>query len=150
MFRGVHHISMDSKGRTALPARQRERLMAVCGGQLVATIDLDSHCLAVYPLHVWEELERQIQALPNSASHKRVKRLLIGYASDLEFDGNGRVLMPASLREYAELGNKLVLIGQGNKFELWSEANWATEQEESMADLKTDVSRSAEFLSIPL
>ena len=137
MFRGVSHISMDAKGRLALPAKHRERLLAECGGQLVATIDTQSPCLLIYPLPTWETLEQEIQDLPAmKPAVRRFQRLLIGYASDLEFDASGRVLLPQSLREYASLEKKLVLVGQGKKMELWDEAAWCAErdklQEESM------------------
>ena len=137
MFRGVSHISMDAKGRLALPAKHRERLLAECGGQLVATIDTQSPCLLIYPLPTWETLEQEIQDLPAmKPAVRRFQRLLIGYASDLEFDASGRVVLPQSLREYASLEKKLVLVGQGKKMELWDEAAWCAErdklQEESM------------------
>lgn len=125
MFRGVSHISMDAKGRLAMPAKHRERLLSDCAGQLVATIDIQSPCLLIYPLPAWETLEREIQDLPSlKPAVRRIQRLMIGYASDLEFDGSGRVLLPQSLREYASLQKKLVLVGQGKKFELWDEAAW--------------------------
>ena len=64
MFRGVHHINMDAKGRIAVPARQRESLMAQCLGEVVVTIDTQASCLALYPLSVWDDIQEQIQALP--------------------------------------------------------------------------------------
>ena len=130
MFRGVHHLSVDPKGRLALPSRQRERLQVLCAGQLVATIDTQSRCLLLYPLPVWEELERQIQQLPTlNPAVRRFQRLLIGYASDVECDGSGRLLMPPSLREYAGLDKRAVLVGQGNKMELWDEDTWVGERD---------------------
>ena len=130
MFRGVHHLSVDVKGRLTLPARHRERLDTLCAGHLVATIDTQSRCLLVYPLPTWEELERQIQALPAlNPAVRRFQRLLIGYASDIECDGNGRLLLPPSLRDYAGLDKKAVLVGQGNKMELWDENKWMNERD---------------------
>lgn len=139
MFRGVSHIAMDAKGRLALPAKHREKLLADCAGQLVATIDTQSPCLLIYPLPTWEIIERDIQDLPAmNPAVRRFQRLLIGYASDLEFDSSGRVLLPQSLRDYASLEKKLVLVGQGKKMELWDEAAWLLERdkllEESMGD----------------
>lgn len=130
MFRGVHHISVDAKGRMAMPARHRERLQDSCDGHLVATIDTQSHCLLVYPLPTWEEIEQDIQELPSmNPAIRRFQRLLIGYASDLEFDANGRVLLPQALREYAHLDKRAVLVGQGRKLELWDEQNWMAERD---------------------
>lgn len=130
MFRGVHHLSIDAKGRLAMPARQRERLQVLCGGQLVATIDAQSRCLLVYPLPTWEALEREIQQLPTlNPVVRRFQRLLIGYASDIECDTSGRLLVPPSLREYAGLDKRAVLVGQGNKLELWDEDTWLAERD---------------------
>jgi len=104
MFRGVQHINMDAKGRLAMPARQREPLLSQCEGALVATIDTQSRCLFIYPLPEWEQIEKEIQELPAlKPAVKRFQRLVLGYATDLELDGNGRLLLPAPLREYAQL-----------------------------------------------
>ena len=130
MFRGVHHLSIDAKGRLAMPARQRDRLQSLSAGQVVATIDAQSRCLLIYPLPTWEELEREIQKLPTlDPAVRRFQRLLIGYASDLEFDASGRVLLPPALREYAALDKRAVLVGQGNKMELWDEDTWLAERD---------------------
>ncbi len=132
MFRGVQHINMDAKGRLAMPARQREPLLSECGGQIVVTIDTQSACLVIYPLPEWERIEKDIQNLPAlKPAVKRFQRLMLGYATDLELDGNGRLLLPQPLREYAQLDKKLVLVGQGNKLELWSEALWLAERDQA-------------------
>ena len=129
MFRGVHHLSIDAKGRLAMPARHRERAHALSAGQLIATIDAQSRCLLVYPLNTWEELEKEIQQLPTlNPVVRRFQRLVIGYATELECDANGRVLIPPALREYAVLDKRAVLVGQGNKMELWDEDTWLAER----------------------
>ena len=151
MFRGVSHISMDAKGRLALPARHREKLLADCAGQLVATIDLQSPCLLIYPLPTWETIEQEIQELPSlKPAVRRIQRLLIGYASELEFDGSGRVLLPQSLREYASLQKKLVLVGQGKKMELWDEAAWLAERAKMLQESKDDGAIPEELMSLSL
>ncbi len=128
MFRGVQHINMDAKGRLAMPSRQREPLLADCAGNIVVTIDTQSTCLVIYPLPEWERVEKDIQGLPAmKPAVKRFQRLVLGYATDLELDNNGRVSIPPSLREYAKLDKKVVLAGQGNKLELWSEPLWLEE-----------------------
>jgi MraZ protein len=130
VFRGVHHLSIDAKGRLAMPARQRERLQSLCDGELVATIDTQSRCLLLYPLPVWEELQTQIQQLPTlDPVVRRFQRLLIGYASDLECDASGRMLVPPALRDYARLDKRAVLVGQGHKMELWDEDTWLAERD---------------------
>ena len=135
MFRGVQHINMDAKGRLAMPARQREPLVSQSSGQLVVTIDTQSTCLVIYPLPEWERIEKDIQNLPAlKPAVKRFQRLMLGYATDLELDGNGRLLLPPALRDYAQLEKKLVLVGQGNKLELWSEDLWLAERDQALRD----------------
>lgn len=125
MFRGFHEISLDAKGRLVIPARYRDLLKEHCNGQLVATIDIRDTCLRMYPLPVWEELESQLEKLPSTnPGVRRIQRLILGYASDVEMDGSGRVLLPPALRKYAGLERDLVLVGQGKKLELWSEEQW--------------------------
>ena len=114
MFRGVSTLSLDAKGRMAMPAKYRERLVDLCEGQLVVTVDRD--CLLLYPLPQWEEIERKLVRLPTlNAQARRLQRLLIGHATECELDGNGRILLPTPLREFARLEKRVVLIGQGKK-----------------------------------
>ncbi|MCK5396532.1 MAG: division/cell wall cluster transcriptional repressor MraZ [Gammaproteobacteria bacterium] len=137
-FRGINNIAVDAKGRMALPARYRERLLEACGGRLIVTVDQD-HCLLVYPLPEWEIIEEKLNNLPSLNKQSRLlQRLLIGHATDLEMDGQGRILLPAMLREYAGLKKKAVLIGQGKKLEIWDEDTWAESQEEWVAAVKAD------------
>lgn len=151
MFRGVQHINMDAKGRLAFPARQREPLLAEFGGRIVATIDTQSTCLLIYPLPVWNEIQDEIQELPAlNPAVRRFQRLLIGYATDMELDNNGRVLMPSPLREYAGLEKKLVLVGQGKKLELWAEQLWLAERDKWLADSRKDGALPDEMLSLAL
>ena len=151
MFRGVQHINMDAKGRLAMPARQREPLLSECGGKVVVTIDTQSTCLAIYPLPEWERIERDIQNLPAlKPAVKRFQRLMLGYATDLELDGSGRMLLPPPLREYARLDKKLVLVGQGNKLELWSEALWVAEREQALLDSGAEAELPEELMSLTL
>jgi MraZ protein len=142
---------MDAKGRLAMPARQREPLLSECGGQVVVTIDTQSACLAIYPLPEWERIEREIQNLPAlKPAVKRFQRLMLGYATDLELDGNGRMLLPQSLREYASLDKKVVLVGQGNKLELWSENLWLAERDQALQDSGPGAELPEELMSLTL
>jgi MraZ protein len=142
---------MDSKGRLAMPARQREPLLSECGGKVVVTIDTQSSCLAIYPLPEWERIERDIQGLPAlKPAVKRFQRLMLGYATDLELDGNGRMLLPQPLREYARLDKKLVLVGQGNKLELWSESLWQAERDQALLDSGPEAELPEELMSLTL
>ena len=151
MFRGVQHINMDAKGRFAMPARQREPLLSECEGQMVATIDTQSKCLVLYPLPEWEDLEAQIKALPNlKPAVKKFQRLVLGYAAELQLDANGRTLLPQSLRDYAQLEKKIVLVGQGDKLELWSEELWLEERDQALADVAGDGELPDELMSLSL
>jgi MraZ protein len=137
-FRGINNISVDAKGRMAMPARFRERLQESCGGRLVVTVDRDG-CLLVYPLPEWEIVEEQLNALPTFNKQTRfLQRLIIGYATELEMDGQGRILLSSMLREYAGLKKKAILIGQGKKFEIWDEDSWNENQEEWLTEARAD------------
>lgn len=115
----------------AMPARHRERLIERSEGKLVVTIDTDERCLLIYPLPEWELIEAKLDALPSfNTQARRVQRLLIGHATDTEMDSNGRILLPPPLRQYAGLEKKVVLIGQGKKFELWDEGHWNASREQ--------------------
>ena len=119
-----------------LPARYRESLSQICNSQLVVTIDPDQHCLLIYPLNEWEIVEEKINALPGfNKMVKRIQRKLIGYATEVEVKESGRILLTAPLRTYAKLEKKVVLIGQGNKFELWDEQLW---EQHCMEDVEDD------------
>ena len=151
MFRGVQHINMDAKGRLAMPARQREPLLDRCEGQIVVTIDTQASCLAIYPLPEWERIEQDIQGLPAlNPAVKRFQRLVLGYATDVELDGNGRMLLPQPLRDYARLDKKLVLVGQGNKLELWSEDLWLAEREQALLESGPETELPDELMSLTL
>lgn len=113
---------MDSKGRVAIPARYRDSEGLA---RMVLTIDTQETCLLLYPEEKWQVIEDNLQKLPGfNASARRIQRLLIGHATDVEPDGNGRLLIPPLLRDYAKLEKKVVMIGQGNKFEIWDDDLW--------------------------
>ncbi|MFO7787857.1 cell division/cell wall cluster transcriptional repressor MraZ [Halovibrio salipaludis] len=134
-FLGSHAINMDAKGRLAIPARVREDLETLCGGRIVLTAHTEERCLLVYPEPQWEEILPKIEALPSfNKAVRRTQRLLIGYATPLELDGAGRILVPQPLRDYAGLEKKLYLVGQGRKLELWSEERWMAWLEEDDGD----------------
>jgi len=125
MFRGAAKVTLDDKGRMVLPTRYRERLLERSGGQLVLTVDRDGECLLLYPLSDWEQVERRLMELPTlHAQSRRLQRLMVGHATDLSLDGHGRMLLPQELREFAGLDRHAMLIGQGNRCELWDETRW--------------------------
>jgi MraZ protein len=135
LFRGVTELNLDAKGRMAMPTRYRERLIERSEGRLVITIDTEERCLLIYPQPEWEVIEQKLDALPSFNSQaRRVQRLLMGHATDVEMDGNGRLLLPPPLRQYANLDKQVVLIGQGKKFELWDAELWNAQRDNWLAD----------------
>ncbi|MAK92655.1 MAG: cell division/cell wall cluster transcriptional repressor MraZ [Oleibacter sp.] len=131
MFRGLHNINLDAKGRLAIPTKYREPLAELCGARLVVTIDTEERCLLIYPANEWEVIEAKLDGLSSfNKATRRIQRLLIGHATDLELDGSGRILLPQPLREYAYLEKEAVLMGQGKKLELWSKETWEGRRDE--------------------
>lgn len=150
MFRGATQVTLDAKGRMVLPTRYRERIVERCEGRLVVTIDRD-HCLLIYPLPEWEEIERKLMRLPSlNEQARRLQRLMVGHATDIELDGHGRVLLPPKLREFAALERDAVLIGQGNRFELWDEARWNARRDAWLADETSPAELPADLGSLSL
>ncbi len=135
MFRGITAITVDGKGRLAVPMRYRDALSARGKASLVVTIDTEETCLLLYPVEQWQVIENKLQNLPSfNVASRRIQRLLIGHATDVELDSNGRVLLPPLLRDYAQLDKKVVMIGQGNKFEVWDELLWQSRREQWLVD----------------
>lgn len=125
MFRGLAAINVDAKGRIAIPSRYRKTIDKDARGILVVTIDTEERCLLLYPYPQWEQIEQKIESLPSfHPASRRIQRLLIGHATELEVDRSGRILIPSLLREYAGLGQTVMLVGQGKKFEIWGESQW--------------------------
>lgn len=135
LFRGVSSINLDAKGRLAIPTRYRSELQECCDCQLVVTVAVDDKgsgedgCLWLYPMPEWELLEETISKLPTlNKMAGRLRRFVIGYASECEMDAQGRVLLPERLRSFAKFEKQIVLLGQLNKFEVWSEGTWSAKE----------------------
>ncbi len=124
MLRGNHSINLDGKGRFSMPTKYREDLREHCDGRLVVTADR-AKCLLLYPLPEWEEVERKLVKLPYSSEQATAfKRFMIGHASECDMDNHGKVLLPETLRRFANLEKHIVLCSQINKFEVWAENAW--------------------------
>jgi MraZ protein len=108
VFRGATKIALDDKGRMVVPVRYRQRLAERSGGELIVTITLDEECLLIYPAPDWEPVEREIMKMPGfHPQTSRLRRLMVGYATELSIDGHGRVLLPSELREFAQIDRTL-------------------------------------------
>ncbi len=123
MFQGETAITIDDKGRLAVPTAYRELIQSACQNRLVLTYNPFEHgCLWLFPLPEWEKVRDQVNALPSvKAVHRNLQMKLVGAAAHLEPDASGRLLLPASQRNAAGIEKRAVLLGMGGKFELWSE-----------------------------
>ena len=136
MFRGFSTVSIDSKGRMAVPSRFRERLSVVAGDRLVQTLNPLDRALWLYPLSEWELIESKLAALSDfDRQSRRAKQMMRGYATDCELDAQGRILIPTELRDYAMLRRQAVVLGQGNKFEVWDQATWEAQRDQWLEQL---------------
>lgn len=128
MFQGADALSLDAKGRLAIPARHRDALAAI-SADLVLTAH-PHRCLLLYPLPAWEPIRDKV--LSGSSLEQQsalLKRLLVGFAMEERMDAAGRLLVAPGLRQFAQFDKKVWLVGQGNHFELWSDAGWQKQQE---------------------
>jgi MraZ protein len=129
MFQGAAALSLDAKGRLAIPARHRDALTKLAENQLILTAH-PHRCLLIYPAPAWEPIRSKVLAGSSLEQHSALlKRLLVGFARDEEVDSAGRVLIAPELRSFAQLEKQVHLVGQGDHFELWSDAGWQKQQE---------------------
>ena len=139
MFRGIHQVSVDAKGRLSLPARLRDEFLQYEDAGVVVTIDPMSRCLLLYPLSEWEQIQEKLDRLPSfQPQARRLQRLLVGHATDLEIDSAGRLLLPAPLREFAKIQRKSTLLGQGKKLEIWGLEQWESQREEYLSEVSLE------------
>ncbi len=153
MFRGLTSVTIDAKGRLTIPVKYREAIVQEASSALIVTIDPENRCLLLYTLPDWEKIEQKLQALPSfDRAARRIQRLLIGHATELDMDKNARVLLPQLLREYAGFDKQAMLVGQGNKFEIWGEPQWQLGREAWLAEETSqgNVGLPAELQSISL
>ena len=124
MFRGGNTVKLDAKGRLALPTRYRPLITERYEGRLVVTVHHDG-CLLLYPQPQWEEIEHRLINTANQDRRVRdMQRMLVGYATEVEMDGHGRILLAPRLRDFAKLDKSVALLGVGKKFEIWNEETW--------------------------
>ncbi|NNK99426.1 MAG: division/cell wall cluster transcriptional repressor MraZ [Xanthomonadales bacterium] len=123
MFFGETAINLDAKGRLAIPMRYRESLAEQCDNRMVLTYSaFDSGSLWLQPEQTWERVRDEVMALPSfNPNHRALQRRLVGSATAVEPDGSGRILLPPSLRQVTGLEKRVVMLGMGNRFEIWNE-----------------------------
>ena len=124
MFLGATQVNLDVKSRLAIPVKQRNKLVSLECNQIMVTAH-PNHCLLVYPMPAWDIVFKKIQAFPSLDKQATGwRRVLLGNAHDLELDGSGRILLPATLRDFAKIDKSAMLVGQGQYLELWNEQAW--------------------------
>jgi MraZ protein len=123
MFQGETSITLDDKGRVSIPTALRDVIASACGNRLISTYNpFEPGCLWLFPVTDWEGLRDQVNQLSSLvAVHRNLQLKLVGAATPIDVDGNGRVLLPSSQRAAAAIEKRAVLLGMGRKFELWSE-----------------------------
>ncbi len=120
MFMGEYNHTVDAKGRIIVPSKFREQL----GDEFVVTKGLDG-CLFVYENSEWKNLEDKLHTLPlTNANARKFTRFFLAGATSCEVDKQGRILLPAVLREFAHIDKEAVLVGVGSRIEIWSRENW--------------------------
>lgn len=136
MFQGETAITIDDKGRLAIPTSYRDLVARACGNHLVLTYSpFDMGCLYLYPQDVWEKVRDQVNALPRTRSvNRQMQFKLVGAAAFVEPDGSGRISIPASQRSACGLDKRAVLLGMGDKFELWSEQAHHAQIRQTLSD----------------
>lgn len=142
MFRGASKLTLDAKGRMAIPAKYREALQDQAKNQLVITVNPSDPALWIFPLPEWEKAQNQLMELSSfKLESRRLKQLLMGYATDVTLDSHGRLLLPPELREYAELDKQVMLVGQTHRFDLWDEQAWR----ETFTNWRETMGKSEQF-----
>jgi MraZ protein len=144
MFSGASLLSIDAKGRLAIPTRYRDALAS----NIVVTAD-PSGCLLLFPEPAWKPFEARVSALPNlNPRIKAMQRMWLGYRADCEVDSAGRILLSPEQRDYAKLERKVHMIGQGDRFEMWSERGWADVVELAQRTMREDPPAELAGLSV--
>ena len=140
MFQGETAITIDDKGRLAVPTAYREPVAQACANRLVVTYNpFDNGSLYLYPLPAWERVRDQVNALSKlKATNRNLQLKLVGAATFVELDGSGRIGIPPSMRRNADIEKRAVLVGMGEKFELWSEQAHQAQVRQTLGDADLD------------
>ncbi len=158
MFRGNYQLTMDAKGRLAVPKKYRDGLEAGSGLKMVVTTGQYEDCLVVYPLPEWQRIEERLRQHPDlkpeaddeaRAKAEWTSRLVIGNATDCDIDSHGRLLIPPTLRKHADLEKQVRMVGQTEKFELWDESKWHARSAEEFARNKDRIRQARSNWSAP-
>jgi MraZ protein len=145
-FSGKHYYTVDEKGRLIIPAPFREILSTHYSSRLFITNAAFDRCLHIYPYEEWTKLEEKVRGLPKMLKEVRLfMRRVIASAQECSFDKQGRLLIPAALREDAEITGDVVIVGQIEKIELWDRKEWDAVVDLSRIDREAAEERLASY-----
>ena len=137
-FSGKYYYTVDPKGRIIIPAPFREILTSNYSSKLYITNAPFDKCLYIYPMEEWNKLQEQVRTKPRSDEAIRFfLRRVIASAVETEMDKQGRILVPAALREDANINSNVVMAGQIDRIELWDRNEWDTLFDPAKIDRKT-------------
>ncbi|MYM30852.1 division/cell wall cluster transcriptional repressor MraZ [Duganella sp. CY15W] len=142
MFQGASAINLDAKGRMSIPAKHRDALSIQCEGRLTLTRHPDG-CVMLFPRPVWEQHRQQISSWPMQA--RAWQRIFLGYATDVEMDAAGRILISPELRAAVGLDKEVMMMGMGSHFEIWDAAKMAEKEALAMEAGTPDVLANFSF-----
>lgn len=142
VFQGPAALTLDGKGRIAVPARHRELLSAMGVSQLTITKQPEG-ALMIFPRPAWEAFRDRVAALPMEAAGW--KRVFLGNAMDVDIDGSNRVLIAPELRLSAGLVRDVMLIGMGSHLELWDAQRYADHEAKVMQSAMPDSLKNFSF-----
>lgn len=129
VFQGAAQVNLDAKGRMNVPTRSRDALTQGGTVKLVLTAHPDG-CLLLYPAPAWEPIRARVMSFPSLDRQFSVwKRLLVGFAQEVELDGTGRLLVPPEMRDFAKIAREVMFVGQGTHYEIWDLEQWNTQLE---------------------
>jgi MraZ protein len=142
VFQGASAINLDAKGRMSIPAKHRDALSIQCEGRLTLTRHPDG-CVMLFPRPVWEQHRQQISAWPLQA--RAWQRIFLGYATDVEMDTAGRILISPELRAAVGLDKEVMMMGMGSHFEIWDAAKMAEKEQQALEAGTPDVLANFSF-----
>lgn len=145
-FSGKYYYTLDPKGRIIIPAPFREIISTNYSLKIYVVNDLFDKCLHLYPQEEWIKIEEKVRQLPKTQEEVKIfMRRVISSAQEIELDKQGRVLIPASHREDADLKSEIVIVGQVEKIDLWDRAEWDSVNDLSKIDKKAVAEKLAAY-----
>ena len=139
---GVNNVTVDVKGRVGIPSRYRHELNELCNGNLIVTANIDNRSILIYPKPHWPQVEEQLQQFSSTNIKRYIQRMMLSHATECEPDNNGRILLPLSLRKDMGIKKSCVLLGLGNRFELWDQKIWDDYRDQNMKEIETEAADS--------